>query len=117
MIYRISLDGEVNRTFSAIAGDSTSHRDAIFSAGTLHARNPLPADVGREYGAEAIPPVSHRLMADIDATLEQQILDIAQRKWVPHVHHRHSWNTSGEELNRRNGLGGRARDLRGINRR
>ena len=26
-------------------------------------------------------------MADVDPTLGQQILDVAQRQWVPHVHH------------------------------
>jgi hypothetical protein len=26
-------------------------------------------------------------MADVDPALGQEILDVAQRQWVPHVHH------------------------------
>ena len=34
-----------------------------------------------------VPPEPDGLMADIDATLGQQILDVAQRQRVSHVHH------------------------------
>ena len=34
-----------------------------------------------------VPPEPHRLMADIDATLEQQILDLAQRQRIADVQH------------------------------
>ena len=36
-------------------------------------------------------------MADVDATLEQQILDIVQRQREPHLHHDHQ----GDHLGRR----------------
>src|SRR5580692_7266286 len=34
-----------------------------------------------------VPPEPDRLMADVDPALGQQILDVAQRQWVSHVHH------------------------------
>jgi hypothetical protein len=37
-------------------------------------------------------------MADIDATLGQQILDVAQLQRVSHVHHHDQTVTSGELL-------------------
>ena len=50
-----------------------------------HVGNALPADVPGEHRAEPVPPEAHRLVADVDATLEQQILDVAQRERIPHV--------------------------------
>jgi hypothetical protein len=47
---------------------------------------PLP-DLGSKHRTEPVPPEPHRLMADIDAALEKQILDLAQRQRVPDVHH------------------------------
>ena len=41
-----------------------------------HAADPLPADVGCENGAEPVPPMPNRLMADVDPPLEQQVLDV-----------------------------------------
>ena len=29
----------------------------------------------------------HRLVANVDSTLEQQVFDVAQRQWETHVHH------------------------------
>jgi hypothetical protein len=37
----------------------------------------LPADLGGEHWAKALPPEPDRLMADVDAALVQQILDVA----------------------------------------
>ena len=34
-----------------------------------HAADPLPADVGSEHRAEPVPPVAHRLVADVDPAL------------------------------------------------
>lgn len=34
-----------------------------------------------------VPPIPNRFMADIDAALVKQILDIAQRQREPHIHH------------------------------
>lgn len=49
--------------------------------------NPLSSDLGGEHRAEPVPPKPHRLVADIDATFMQQILDIAKGKWKPDIHH------------------------------
>jgi hypothetical protein len=37
--------------------------------------------------AKSVPPKSNRLMADVDATLVQQIFHISKRKWKTHIHH------------------------------
>ena len=50
-----------------------------------HLLRPLPA----EHRAKAVPPQPHRLMADVDAALGQQVLHIPQRQRVLHVHHHH----------------------------
>jgi hypothetical protein len=41
---------------------------------------------------------SDGLMADVDPAPGQEILDVAQRQWVPHVHHYDQTITSGELL-------------------
>jgi hypothetical protein len=38
---------------------------------------PLP-NLGGEHGTEPVPPETHRLVADVDATIEQQIFDLPQ---------------------------------------
>ncbi len=38
-------------------------------------------------GTKAIPPVPHRLVADVDATLEQNVFDLAQRQRIADIHH------------------------------
>jgi hypothetical protein len=43
-----------------------------------HVLDPLPADLAGEHRAEPVPPQPHRLMADVDAALEQQVLDVPQ---------------------------------------
>jgi hypothetical protein len=50
-------------------------------------RNPVLSDLCREHRAKPVPPKSDSLMADIDPALGQQILNVAQRQQVPHVHH------------------------------
>ena len=54
-----------------------------------HVMNALSADLGGEHRAEPVPPKPHRLVADVDAALEQQVLDVAQRQRVADVHHHH----------------------------
>jgi len=44
-------------------------------------------DLGGKHRTEPVPPEPHRLVADVDTTLEQQIFDLAQRQRVPDVHH------------------------------
>src|SRR5271167_809971 len=54
-----------------------------------HVRGASLADLGGEHWTKPIPPEPDRLVADVDPALGQQILDVAQRQWVSHVHHRH----------------------------
>jgi hypothetical protein len=54
-----------------------------------HAADPLTAYVAREHGSEPVPPQPDRLMADVDAALEQQVLYVPQGEREPHVHHHH----------------------------
>jgi hypothetical protein len=46
----------------------------------------LTANVCSEQRAEAIPPKAHGLVAQVDAALEKQILDVAQRQRKPDIH-------------------------------
>jgi hypothetical protein len=50
-------------------------------------RNPVLSDLCCEHRAKSVPPKSDGLMADVDPALGQEILDVAERQWVPHVHH------------------------------
>jgi hypothetical protein len=50
-----------------------------------HPIDPLPADLGGEHRAEAVPPIADGLVAEIDAALVQQVLDVAQRQRVLHA--------------------------------
>ena len=45
-----------------------------------HPLDPLPADLGGEHRAEPVPPEPHRLVADVDAALGQQVLHIPERQ-------------------------------------
>jgi hypothetical protein len=74
------------------------------NGGSRACANSLPAHVRGEQGPESIPPQPHGLVADIDAALEQQVLDVAQeggkRTYIITTRR----ITSGEELKYRNGL-------------
>jgi glutathione synthase/RimK-type ligase-like ATP-grasp enzyme len=61
----------------------------------LHA--PLP-DLSRKHRTEPVPPEPHRLVADIDATLEQQVLDLAQRKRISDTHHHRQADDLGRTI-------------------
>ena len=45
------------------------------------------ADLSGKHWTEPVPPKTHRLMANIDPTLEQQIFDLTQRERIADVHH------------------------------
>ncbi len=47
---------------------------------------PFP-DLRGEHRTEPVPPETYCLVAYIDATLKQQILDLSQRNRIPDVHH------------------------------
>ena len=52
-----------------------------------HVRDSSLANLGAEHWAKPVPPEPDGLMADIDAALGPQILDVAQRQGESHVHH------------------------------
>jgi len=62
------------------------------------ALNPALPDLSRKYRTEPVPPEAHRLMTDVDAAFEQQILDLAQRKRVAHIHHHHEADYLGRTI-------------------
>jgi len=47
-----------------------------------HPVGPIAWDLGGEQQAEPVPPEPHCLMADLDAALIQQVLDVAKRQRV-----------------------------------
>ena len=40
-----------------------------------------------EHWAEAVPPISNRFVADVDAALVQQVFGIAKGEGEPDIHH------------------------------
>jgi hypothetical protein len=44
-------------------------------------------DISSEHRTKSVPPEPKRFMANINATLMQQILDVAKGKRKPDVHH------------------------------
>jgi hypothetical protein len=56
-------------------------------AAGFHAVDAAFLDLGCKHRAEAMPPEPDGFVADIHATLMQNILDIAQREREPHVQH------------------------------
>ena len=67
-------------------------------AEAAHGVHPLAAGIGSEHRAKAVPPEAHGFMADVDAALGQQILDVPQQQRKAHVHQHNSRITSGELL-------------------
>src|SRR4051794_29661312 len=72
------------------ARGSTSRRDLHVHlvevpaplAKAAHPAHPLPADVACEQRAEAIPPIAHRLVADLNAALSQQVFDVPEAERI-----------------------------------
>src|ERR1700755_1801901 len=50
-------------------------------------RAPLLSDLGGEHRTKPVPPKTDCLVADVDPALGRQILDVAKRQRVSHVHH------------------------------
>ena len=50
------------------------------------------ADLSGKHWAKPVPPKTHRLVANIDTALEQQVFDLPQRKRIPDVHHHREAN-------------------------
>lgn len=64
----------------------------------VHLLDPLTADLRGEHRTEAVPPKPHRLVADVDAALRQQVLHVSQRQRVFHVHHHHEADHLGRAV-------------------
>ena len=58
---------------------------------------PLP-DLGGEHWTEPVPPETHSLVTDVDATLEQQVLDLTQRQRISNVHHHRQTDDLGRRV-------------------
>jgi len=41
---------------------------------------------------------TYRLVAEIDTTFKQQVLDLAQRKWIPDIHHHRQTDDLGRRV-------------------
>jgi hypothetical protein len=54
---------------------------------SAHLADPLLADPSGKLQAKSVPPKSNFLVADLDATLVQNILDIPKRKRKTNIHH------------------------------
>ncbi len=59
------------------------------TADAAHLANARPANVSREQWAKSVPPEAHSLVADVEASLGKQVLDVPQAEWVPYVHQHH----------------------------
>ena len=49
--------------------------------------NPTLPDLRCKQRTEPVPPEPYCLVADVDATFGQQILDLSQRQWIADIHH------------------------------
>ena len=63
-----------------------------------HVRDSSLANLGAEHWAKPVPPEPDGLMADIDAALGPQILDVAQRQGESHVHHHDQTDDLGRAI-------------------
>ncbi len=52
-----------------------------------HLLYPFSANFSDEYRAKMVPPIPHRFVADVDATLVQKILDIPKRQRKANIQH------------------------------
>lgn len=52
-----------------------------------HVTRAANTDLSGKHRPEAINPVPHTLVADVDAALMKQVLDIAKRERKPDIHH------------------------------
>ena len=60
-----------------------------------HVADPLPTGVTCEHRAEPVPPESYSLMAKVDATLEQQFINVPERQREADVNHNHKADDLG----------------------
>ena len=72
---------------------------------STHPADTLAPDLCREHRSEPVPPQPHRLVADVDAALGEQVLDVAQgqRKTDIHQHRQPNDLRRGVEIPERVG--------------
>ena len=57
-----------------------------------HPTGPLSANLGGEHWTKPVPPEAIRFVADVGTALVEQVLNVAQRKRKPNVHHHRKTN-------------------------
>ena len=65
---------------------------------SAHRLDPLASDLGGEHRTEPVPPVSHRLVTDLDTPLMQEILDVSKRQRKTNVEHHRQADDLGARL-------------------
>ena len=63
-----------------------------------HSLHPFAPDLGGKHWAKAVPPEPHGFMADLDAPLMQEVLDVAQRERVADIEHHRQADDLGAGL-------------------
>ena len=74
------------------------------------------SDLVGEHRTETVPPKPYRLAADVDAPLEQNILDLPQRQRIADIHHHREADHLGRAVEITEGIAHR-RTLRNLARR
>ena len=67
------------------------------------------SDLVGEHRTETVPPEPHRLVTDVDAPLEQNILDLPQRQRIADVHNHHEADHLGRAVEITEGIAHRPR--------
>src|SRR5665648_8440 len=67
------------------------------------------SDRGRKHRTEPVPPGPNRLVADVDAPLEQNILNLPQRQRIADIHHHHEADHLGRAVEITEGIAHRRR--------
>jgi len=71
--------------------------------------NPTLPDLRCKQRTEPVPPEPYRLVADVDAPLEQNILDLSQRQRIADIHHHHEADHLGRAVEITEGIAHRRR--------
>ena len=58
---------------------------------------PFP-DLASKHRTEPVPPIAHRLVADVDTTFEHDVFDLAQRQRIADVHHHRETDDLGRAV-------------------
>ena len=69
-----------------------------FKSSAVRANTSSCADLSTSHRTEPFPPKPVRLVADIDAALEQDVFDLAQRKRIADLQHYRQANDLGRRV-------------------